>query len=397
MVNSSAFSSGKKQRHGALPVVSHVSCCSKCIFCHFDGTTDILHIFFNKISTLKVHRKYLEGALDSHNLSAQEVYHEPWAIVDWTWLGWSKSKPQQDVTWWIRVTSAMGWGKSSQRLMWSLQPTGQIWLNLSLQGHVEPVMTSKLVAANLFRLNFQHAPSFSVTILFSTLRYARLGNSWGFQTFFPEVFTWTSQPLPCHSTHRIGVRLFYSKPYLTRLEELTREVSLGFTFPNGGGTRGEVGHSKMMKMLEDVVRIRKCGRQVLVWARRLIWNVFLVDTEKSRQNSLNIVTFGLFWFCTMSLSPKCLHETSEEPRMQAATGQRCGGCRCSHSWFLRSIAKCYVERQNTKQTWTNHVHPVASICHMHCIDWIDDKPPDWMFWRHTDMPLKHFPDGVPEN
>ena len=45
--------------------------------------------FFNRISTLKVHRKYLEGALDSHNLSAQEVYHEPWAIVDWTWLGWS--------------------------------------------------------------------------------------------------------------------------------------------------------------------------------------------------------------------------------------------------------------------------------------------------------------------
>jgi len=32
-------------------------------------------------------------------------------------------------------------------------------------------------------------------------------------------------------------RLFYSKPYLTRLEELTREVSLGFTFPNGGGAK----------------------------------------------------------------------------------------------------------------------------------------------------------------
>lgn len=65
----------------------------------------------------------------------------------------------------------------------------------------------------------------------------------------------TASSLSQHSPD--WVRLFYSKPYLTRLEELTREVSLGFTFPNGGGTRGEVGHNKMMKMLEDVVRM--CG------------------------------------------------------------------------------------------------------------------------------------------
>ena len=54
-----------------------------------------------------------------------------------------------------------------------------------------------------------------------------------------------SRTLPWNVQHDLifkarFTRLFYSQPYLTRLEELAREILLGFTFPkqSGGGSMG---------------------------------------------------------------------------------------------------------------------------------------------------------------